>query len=101
MNASTTTRAIPVTVRSADLLEFTVRFDLDLDGTVYDVSVDVFQDAYDVEIWNADGLSVDVDGFATALGFSSMYSFAEAMTDGAYVGGLHSFELLAKPARTV
>jgi hypothetical protein len=73
--------------------EFSVRFYVDLGGRTYDVTVDAFHDGYDVEVWDDNRDAVDVSEFIGRLGFSSMYSFAEAMVDGFHLEGPVGFYL--------
>jgi hypothetical protein len=82
-----------VRVREAYAYEFTVRFDVDLDGRTYDVAVDFVGDGYDVEAWDDQQDSVDVEKFVGRLGFSSLHTFAEAMVDGFYLDGPEGFAL--------
>lgn len=85
--------------RYAHAHAITVRFDLDVDGSTYDVSATANdEEGYDAEIWNEAGDAVAAGEFAAMLGFASPASFVETMLDGFHLEGPASFDLFVRRA---
>jgi hypothetical protein len=86
-----------VRVRESFAHEITVRFDVDLNGNTYDVSVSACdREGYDVEVWNSNGDTVDTGDFIGRLGYTSLHLFGDAMLDGFYLDGPSKFDLFVK-----
>jgi hypothetical protein len=89
--------AAAVRVRDTFAHEITVRFDVDLDGDTYDVSVGLCdREGYDIEVWDSNGDAVDAGDFIGRLGYASVTPFGDAMLGEFYLDGPSEFVLLAK-----